>query len=681
MKKYLRILIALSIAVSSITSIQPASAVSIGALYNGTSGDVACTTGFFSILNNIVVRNTSNYSCTGTAIIPVGVTTVAEFALFDLEHLTTISIPNTVTVIEQFAFGYSMGITSLTIPDSVLTLGASAFENYHLISSYEYCGTALTSLTLANAGLSNKRKTCTPRITAPGSPISVVAIATGKRSATVSFEAPTSNGGSAVTSFTATSTPDGITQTLTQSAGGIFSFDGLLPSTTYTFAVRATNAIGTSSATYSDSTKTEALAVASLSELSFVDDGDGKSGKIIWAGMNIDSVLYKGPEQFYPGPFKFGAFTSGWDGRLRNLIPNTTYDISIVAFSADGVGGEKSLTFKTKPVLPGTQTVFDYATGKSITTPIPALTEDEKLAQLFQWIEENTYFTDEAAQMTGAILDFIGRKTSVSSTRFRLPIPSVLTVEAVSLTPSACSVVSATAEVDAGIVTALTTDKCTISYTVSGGSNARATWVRDFVFTYFELKCGAGTYKLKAGVVSDGNTCTGDVAIDATATSIAMGGLGLFNLEITSITLPNSITVITDYLFNGFFHLAKIELGNAVTSIGKQAFGYTPILSISLPNSLRTLGKGAFKGNDYLTSLVIPDGTKTVGPLLAAYSYSLTSVTIPSTVIDMHRDTFINSGVQLFNYCGSNESVLAAIAQRGTATCVLPALVQVTSSN
>jgi hypothetical protein len=42
MKKSLRILIAFSIAASSIISIQPASAASIGALYNGTSGDVAC---------------------------------------------------------------------------------------------------------------------------------------------------------------------------------------------------------------------------------------------------------------------------------------------------------------------------------------------------------------------------------------------------------------------------------------------------------------------------------------------------------------------------------------------------------------------------------------------------------------------------------------------------------------
>jgi hypothetical protein len=38
------------------------------------------------------------------------------------------------------------------------------------------------------------------------------------------------------------------------------------------------------------------------------------------------------------------------------------------------------------------------------------------------------------------------------------------------------------AKVDAGLVTALTKDTCTISYTVSGSSKAPATLVKDFVF-------------------------------------------------------------------------------------------------------------------------------------------------------------------------------------------------------
>ena len=63
---------------------------------------------------------------------------------------------------------------------------------------------------------------------------------------TVSFTAPSSDGGLAITSYTATSTPGGITGTLSQAGSGSITVTGLTNYTTYTFTVTATNAIGTS---------------------------------------------------------------------------------------------------------------------------------------------------------------------------------------------------------------------------------------------------------------------------------------------------------------------------------------------------------------------------------------------------------------------------------------------------
>ena len=68
----------------------------------------------------------------------------------------------------------------------------------------------------------------------------------GIAQATVSFTAPSSNGGSAITSYTATSSPEAITGTVTQSGSGNITVTGLTNSTAYTFTVTATNAIGTS---------------------------------------------------------------------------------------------------------------------------------------------------------------------------------------------------------------------------------------------------------------------------------------------------------------------------------------------------------------------------------------------------------------------------------------------------
>jgi hypothetical protein len=283
---------------------------------------------------------------------------------------------------------------------------------------------------------------------------------TGKRTATVAFTEPASNGGSVVTSYTAISTPGGVTKTLTQATGGTFNFDGLEPNTSYTFAVTATNANGTSTAATSSSVQTIAGDAASLTSINFADDGSGTGGKLTWVGSNIGSVLYTGPANSYPGYFTFGAFSSSWNGQLNNLTPDTSYTISIYAISADGLGASKSLTFKTSA---GSVAVKDLAYWNT-------------------WLENNTYARGETARLIRLLTNFNALEVSTRRSSLKVPTSRVAKVAATSLTPNSCSVESATATVDAGLIKAITKDVCTISYTVSGPSKAPATLVKDFVF-------------------------------------------------------------------------------------------------------------------------------------------------------------------------------------------------------
>ena len=86
---------------------------------------------------------------------------------------------------------------------------------------------------------SSSSNSATPA-TVPGAPTIGIAYA-GTGSATVNFTAPTSNGGAAITSYTVVSSPGGLTGTGT---GSPIVVSGLSNGTSYTFTVRANNAVG-----------------------------------------------------------------------------------------------------------------------------------------------------------------------------------------------------------------------------------------------------------------------------------------------------------------------------------------------------------------------------------------------------------------------------------------------------
>ncbi|MDQ6418454.1 S-layer homology domain-containing protein [Paenibacillus sp. LHD-117] len=81
------------------------------------------------------------------------------------------------------------------------------------------------------------------KLSMPGSPTGVMAAA-GNGQATISFTAPVSDGGSAITGYTVTASPGDITESGTTSP---ITITGLTNGTVYTFTVVATNGLGNSS--------------------------------------------------------------------------------------------------------------------------------------------------------------------------------------------------------------------------------------------------------------------------------------------------------------------------------------------------------------------------------------------------------------------------------------------------
>ena len=141
-------------------------------------------------------------------------------------------------------------LTSLSIPASVTSLGTDAFANATALTRFSYCG-SLTNSDLDNAGLMvnppmGVRKTYSCA-TAPGAPTNL-SVSADRTTATISFTAPTNDGGQSITRYQAVANPGAISAGITQAGDGTISLTGLTPGTSYTFTVTAFNIMGESQA-------------------------------------------------------------------------------------------------------------------------------------------------------------------------------------------------------------------------------------------------------------------------------------------------------------------------------------------------------------------------------------------------------------------------------------------------
>ena len=162
------------------------------------------------------------------------------------------------------------------------------------------------------------------------------------------------------------------------------------------------------------------------------------------------------------------------------------------------------------------------------------------------------------------------------------------------------------------------------------------------------------------------------VTIPNSVTSI--GDYAFCGCGLTSVTIPNSVTSIGEYAFCGC-RLTSVTIPNSVTFIGDKAFDCSRLeninvdsendnfssldgilynkdvtnliccptakTSVTIPNSVTSIGDYAFNCCD-LTSVTIPNSVTSIGASAFYACRSLTSVTIPNSVTSIENSTFRN---------------------------------------
>ena len=152
----------------------------------------------------------------------------------------------------------------------------------------------------------------------------------------------------------------------------------------------------------------------------------------------------------------------------------------------------------------------------------------------------------------------------------------------------------------------------------------------------------------EATIAMQDEALSGDIAIPESITNkgrsytVVRATNGAFqNSDITSITLPNSITSLGNNCFSLCNNLISVKLPDNITSLGDYTFqSCNKLSSIKLPSTLTSLGEYCFSHCDGLTSLLLPNSITTLGEGCFMGCENIETITLPSNITSLPANCF-----------------------------------------
>ncbi len=497
-------------------------------------------------------------------------------------------VSNSSTPISSYTAIASPGGATKTVYQS--SGGSISFTDLNPSTAYSF--TVIASNWARTSGASTPSNTITTP-DAPGAPTGVTASLSNSTTAIISYNAPITNGGAVITSYRATSMPDGLNQTSSGSGSGTITISGLTPGRVYRFDVVATNIAGDSEPTTSN-----------YIGISF----DGTNGTASCGTSGYFTIINKvvigntacvGSVEIPLGVESIGvsAFEENSDITSLSISSSVTTIEDNAFYAASGI---TSLIIPDNVISVGTgsfQSAFNLSNltlGSGIQSIGEAAFAGTALTSLI--IPNNVTTLGQAA--------FVG----ISSLE-TLTIGSGITT------------ISRSAFQNAYSLTSLTI----------GNS---VTTIGDYAFRDAEA--------LTSLTIGNSVTTIGDYAFQNAS-------------SLTSLTIGNSVTTIGDYAFRGLTALTSLEIPDTVNSIGQYAFrGLTSLTSLTLGKGVTTIGYMTFAYAENLTTLRIPEEVTSIDEAAFYGAWSLTTLRIPASINSISEDAFYTDGsLSSFYYCGN----------------------------
>ena len=691
---------------------------------------------------NAIIKTGTNELVVGckNSVIPSTVTSIAAYAFYGCNGLTSITIPDAVVSIGDYSFRECTGLTSITFSNTLSSIGTCAFWNCSGLSSITlpstlasigssafYNCTGLTSITVEASAPPTLDGTTVFNHVNTGIPVIVPCESletyqnfnngqpwggfSNIQCDDCTAELPLSENFDSypgVTSGTVNVLPDCWSRINTTT---VSSQQGYPTITEYSYAQSAPNFL------YFMSSYVVGSYEDTQDQYAILPSVDNVSNLVLSLSARI-------PAGGRNGTFMVGVMTDPTDAStftpLATFAPTTTtyqqYTVAFNSYSGEGhyiaikmPAASSDVYYRglciddvTLDIVSSPNIVFADANVKAIcvqnwdTNNDGELSYDEataveSLGYAFNWNENITLF-NELQYFTG--LTQIDDEAFASCTQLTsVIIPSSVTAIGYEAFYNCSSFTSITIPNSVTDIYDEAFFYCSNLVTITIPSSVTYIEFNPFIFCpaleNITVEAGNTVYDSRGNcnaiIETASNTLISGCKNTVVPNTVTTIGSYAFNgcTSLTSITIPSSVTSIGSYAFDRCTSLTSITIPSSVTTIGGAAFAYCSALanivveagntvydsrdncnaiiematntlitgcqSTIIPSTVTSIGESAFYGHTGLTSIAIPNSVTTIDQY--AFSHTgLTEVNLPNTV------TAIGDGA--FSYCSSVTSAI-----------------------